>query len=345
MKVQEYRDLEKLSDIANELPKVVTNFIEQKLDENVSPSSLLEYSRDFRIFFSWIRPKLWPYVASESELKLELFNDIKREHVEQFVDHLYVSRNLQYSSMVRKFNALRSLFSFIHLEFEIKGVPVLRRNWFATFTMERPKGPMEVARQMQNKVLRFNEIYQFVQFVQEGVSEQNNLQAQWFYIQNRARDVSIITLLLESGLIVSDLVNMDINDLNLIDNYILITRQQAKVRMRHKVMFGEKAKQYLIEYMNTRTKFYNPQNEEEAFFLAKSNGEVHGKRISKRTIQVFVKKYASKFGASEVTTRQLTHSFGLLYAEKNTVRNTKQQLAQRNIEAVEKYLILSSIIK
>lgn len=274
-----------------------------------------------------------------------MFNDIKREHVEQFVDYLYVSRNLQYSSMLRKFNALRSLFSYIHLEFEINGVPVLHRNWFATFTMERPKSPMEVARQLQNKVLRFNEIYQFVQFIQEGVSEQNNVQAKWFYIQNRSRDVSIVTLLLESGLILSDLVNMNMNDLNLMDNYILITRQQAKVRMRHKVIFGEKAKQYLIEYMNVRTKFYNPQDEEEAFFLAKGNGEEHGKRISKRTIQVMVKKYASKFGASEVTTRQLTHSFGLQYAEKNTVRNTKQQLAQRNIEAVEKYLILSTIIK
>ncbi|KOY16705.1 tyrosine-type recombinase/integrase [Paenibacillus xylanivorans] len=345
MKVQEYRDLEKLFDIANMLPQVVTNFIQQKLNENVSPSSLLEYSRDFRIFFSWIRPKIWPYVASESELKLELFNDIKREHVQQFIDYLYVKRNLQYISMVRKFNALRSLFSFIHLEFENKGFPILRRNVFATFTMERPQDPLQVARSLQNKVLRLDEINQFVHFVQEGITEQNNLQAQWFYIQNRSRDVSIITLLLESGLIVSDLVNMDMNDVNMIDGHILITRQKAKVRMSHKVMIGENAKQYLIDYMNVRIRSYNPNKEEEAFFLARPNGEVHGKRISKRTIQVMVKKYASKFGASEVTTRQLTHSFGLQYAERNTVRNTKHQMAQRSIESVEKYLILSSIFK
>ncbi|MGE6663906.1 tyrosine-type recombinase/integrase [Paenibacillus xylanexedens] len=345
MKVQENRDLKKLSDMSKVLPQVIAIFIEKKLSENVSPSTLLEYSRDFRIFFSWVRPKLWPYVASESELELELFNDIKREHVNQFVEYLYVSRKLQYSSMVRKIHSLRSLFNFLHLEFESNGVPVLHRNIFATFTLERPKGPLEVARQLQTKVLRSDEIDQFVQFVRNGITEQNNAQAQWFYNQNRDRDVSIITLLLDSGLIVSDLENMDLNDINLTNDYILITRQQAKVRKSHKVKFGEKSKQYLIDYMSVRIISYNPHKGEEAFFLARPNGEAHGKRISKRAIQVMVKKYALKFGASEVTTRQLTHSFGLQYVESNTVSTTKQQMAQRNIESVEKYLILSSIIK
>ncbi|WP_405117646.1 tyrosine-type recombinase/integrase [Paenibacillus sp. FSL H8-0317] len=345
MKVQENRDLKKLSVISEVLPQVIATFIKKKLSENVSPSTLLEYSRDFRIFFSWARPKLWPYVASESELELELFNDIKREHVHDFVGYLYASRKLQYSSMLRKFHSLRSLFNYLHLEFESNGVPVIKRNIFATFTMERPKAPLEVARQLQTKVLRSEEIDQFVRFVQSGISEQNNVQAQWFYIQNRDRDVSIITLLLDSGLIVSDLENMDINDINLKDDYILITRQQAKVRKNHKVKFGEQAKRYLIDYINVRINSYNPYEGEKAFFLARPNGEAHGKRISKRAIQALVKKYALKFGASELTTRQLTHSFGLQYSESNTVSNTKQQMAQRNIESVEKYLILSSIIK
>ncbi|MCF7753962.1 tyrosine-type recombinase/integrase [Paenibacillus xylanexedens] len=345
MKVQEYRDLEKLSEIVNELPQVVTNFIEQKLDENVSPTTLLEYSRDFCIFFSWITPKLWPYIEQHNELKLELFNEITREHVQEFLDYLQFSKNHKYSTRLRRFHALRSLFSFIHRDFENTGFPILLRNVFATFTMESSNRPLEVARQLQNKVLRVKEIDQFIKFVMEGVSKHNNPRAECSYIQNRARDVSIIALFLESGLIVSDLVNMDINDINLMEGYTFVTRQKAKIRMRHKVIFGEKAKQYLVNYLDVRNKTYNPQNEEEAFFLAKPNGEIHGKRISKRAIQDMVKKYALKFGTTKVTVRQLTHSFGLQFAEKNTARNMKQQMTHRNIESVEKYLILSSIIK
>lgn len=54
MKVQEYRDLEKLSDISEELPVVIKCFMEHKLNENLSPYSLLEYTRDYRMFFNWI---------------------------------------------------------------------------------------------------------------------------------------------------------------------------------------------------------------------------------------------------------------------------------------------------
>lgn len=344
MKVQEYHDLEKLSDIADELPLVIKFFIEHKLDENLSPSSLLEYTRDYRIFFSWITPILWPNIGSVSELTLPQFNDITREHVQKFADHLSLSRKLHYSSLCRKFHSLRSLFSFLHEKFEKKGAPVLLRNVFSTFTMERPKNQLEVARQLQNKVLRSDEIHEFVKFVQEGVAELNNLQAQWFYKQNRDRDVCIVTLTLDSGLLVSDLVNLDMDDINLLDGYIDVVRQQAKVRMSHRIVFGEGAKYFLNEYMKVRTITYTPQAGEQAFFLAKPNGELHGKRISKRTIQAMVKKYASKFGASGVTVRQLTHSFGVQFAGRNNIRSVKQQLAQRNIESVEKYLILSSII-
>ncbi|TDL69378.1 tyrosine recombinase XerS [Paenibacillus amylolyticus] len=344
MKVQESRDLAMLSELIDELPLAVKCFIEHKLDHDRSPSSLLEYTRDFRLFFSWIGPNLWPFVTAENELTLDMFNDITREHVQQFSDYLTQTRNLQYSSLVRKLHSLRSLFAYLHMRFEFNETPILKRNVFATFTLERPKNQMEVARHLQNKVLRVHEIPEFVKFVQEGVIEQNNIQAQWFHNQNRARDVSIVTLLLESGVTVSDIVNLDLDDISLQDGYIIVTRQQASVRTKHQVMFGDNAKTYLYDYLKVRTDTYAPQTGERALFLAKPNGETQGKRISKRAIQAMVKKYASKFGASEVTVRQLTHSFGVQYAATNTVRNMKQQLAQRNMDSLEKYLTLSSLI-
>lgn len=344
MKVQESRDLALLSELIDDLPLAVKCFIEHKLDHDRSPSSLLEYTRDFRIFFGWIAPNLWPFVATEKELTLDMFNDITREHVQEFADYLTTSRNLQYKSLVRKIHSLRSLFTYLHLRFEYNETPILKRNVFATFVMERPSNNIEVARQLQNKVLRFNEIPAFVKFVQEGVIEKNNVQAQWFHNQNRARDVSIVTLLLESGVMVSDIVNLDLDDISLQDGYIIVTRQQASVRTKHRITFGDNARSYLYDYLKVRTDTYTPQTGERALFLAKPNGETQGKRISKRAIQAMVKKYATKFGASEVTVRQLTHSFGVQYAATNTVRNMKQQLAQRNIDSLEKYLILSSLI-
>lgn len=342
MKVQERKDLEALLIRLREMPNPVETFIKSKLENNLSPSSALEYVRDFGIFFNWASSKLWPHVAI-SELTLSMFNDLDVEHVQEFMNHLTLSRKLQYPSMLRKIHSLRSMFGFLHQEFANDGYPILRRNVFATFTMKRPKNHSEVAHQLQNKILRVNEIPAFVKFVQQDVSKLNNLQAQWFHNQNRDRDVSIITLLLESGVLVSDIVNLDLDDICLQDGYVIVTRQQSQVRRKHRIMFGESAKSYLYEYLKVRIGTYAPNPDEPALFLAKPNGESHGQRISKRTIQVMVKKYASKFGASEVTVRQLTHSFGFQYAGTNNIRNMKQQLAQRNIESLEKYFILSSL--
>ncbi|KGP81917.1 MULTISPECIES: tyrosine-type recombinase/integrase [Paenibacillus] len=342
MKVQERKDLELVLIRLNEMPQPVQIFIKNKLDNNLSPSSALEYVRDFGIFFNWISPKLWPHVEI-SKLTLALFNDINADHVKQYMNHLTYSKKLQHSSMCRKILSLRSMFGSLHQEFDNDGNPILRRNVFASFTMKRPKNTSEVAHQLQDKILRVNEIPAFVKFVQQDVSKLNNPQAQWFHNQNRNRDVSIITLLLESGILVSDIVNLDLNDICIQDGYVMVTRQQSQVRKKHRIMFGESAKTFLYEYLKVRIGTYAPNPDEAALFLAKPNGESHGQRISKRTIQAMVKKYASKFGTSEVTVRQLTHSFGFQYAETNNIRNLKQQLAQRNIESLEKYFILSSL--
>ncbi|XOJ01495.1 tyrosine-type recombinase/integrase [Paenibacillus polymyxa] len=342
MKVQECKDLEKLLIRLDKVPPSVQSFIKTKIDNGLSPSSALEYVRDFGIFFNWASPKLWPDVDI-SVLTLQFLNDISPDHVQQYMNYLTSSRNLQYSSMLRKMHSLRSLFGFLHQEFGNDGYPILRRNVFASFTMSRPRNHSEVAHQLQKKILRANEIPAFIKFVQEDVTKMNNSQAQWFHNQNRDRDVSMITLLLESGILVSDLVNLDLNDICLQNGYIIVTRQHSQIRTKHRILFGESAKTYLHKYLRDRIDTYAPKPEEPALFLAKPNGELYGKRISKRTIQVMVKKYASKFGASEVTVRQLTHSFGFQYAERNNIRNMKQQLAQRNIESLEKYFILSSL--
>ncbi len=57
-----------------------------------------------------------------------------------------------------------------------------------------------------------------------------------------------------------------------------------------------------------------------------------------------VKKYAEKYGAPQLTTRQLRHSFGLEHQRKSNLVKTKEQLALRSIETTEKYQVLAELV-
>jgi len=217
---------------------------------------------------------------------------------------------------------------------------------FRKISAKRVTDPLSTARAIQKKVLVADETDDFINYIRTvyRVENSSNLRALWFYDLNRLRDICIISLMLKTGLLVSDIVNMNLSDVSLQNNQITIIRQGAGLRSTHIVLFGDAICEDLINYLNVRDKIYRPESNEQAFFLAIPSGRTIGNRITKRAIQVLVNKYSAKYGKPEVTTRQLRHSFGLEYQNKSDFVQTKQQLALRNIEYTEKYGLLSKML-
>ena len=343
LKVQEQRDYNMLFNMISGLPLYVANYIKYKLNENVSPSTLLEYVRDFNRFFEWITLHK-DTVYSFSDITIELLQQLNVDDIYKFIDDLMAERNLVERSISRKVHSLRSLFNYLHdIAENDDGTPLLMYNVFRKIKMKRVSDVQSTARSIQSNVLQANEIQDFICFVREGfrLKLADNLQAIWNYDLNVHRDTCIVSLLLNSGLLVSDIVNLNVKDISLHRHQVSIVRQRSKSRTSHIVHFTSSAQTDLERYLSIREEIYKPQNDEPALFLSLPNGKTYGSRMTKRGIQAMVIKYRVHFGMPNLTTRQLAHSFGIEHIRNSNIVQTKHQLAQRSIEATEKYQYLS----
>lgn len=101
------------------------------------------------------------------------------------------------------------------------------------------------------------------------------------------RDTAICMVLLRTGIRVSELVGLNLEDLDLSKNSLQILRKRDKTDT---VYFDDETHDVLDAYLQER-QVYQPAKSEKALFLV-SQGRYRGKRLSVRSVQILVKKYA-----------------------------------------------------
>lgn len=100
------------------------------------------------------------------------------------------------------------------------------------------------------------------------------------------RDRTIFQILLDTGVRVSELVGMDISDINHEEMFFNVIRKGGN---QQKIYFSDETEEILQMYLSIRENF-NPPKNEKALFLS-SMGTTPGKRLSPRSVQLMTKKY------------------------------------------------------
>jgi len=209
----------------------------------------------------------------------------------------------------RKLSSLRSLFHYLSQIAEDENLnPLLRRNVMAKIPIKRVHRPKDSAAKLEGKLLQEEEIAEFIEFVRSGYAAEvaDNPRALAAHEQNRARDACIVSLVLHSGLRVSEVVNLNVDDLDL-----------------------------------KRETRYRPGKKEKALFLAIANGKTEGSRMTKRAIQEMVVKYAKRFGKPNLSIHKLRHSFATDYYMRNDLYKTQEQLGHASPETTQIYAHLT----
>ncbi|MBD8067855.1 tyrosine recombinase XerS [Bacillus sp. PS06] len=328
----------KLNIIVKELPWYVEEYFDHKR-RKLSAASLLNYCHDFKIFFNWIVSEQL-YNGSIKEIPLEFLESLTVQQVEGFLQALTYEMKNKEITVNRKLSALKSLFNYLQNIAETRDLkPYLQRNVMAKIEFNELKESMEtIANKMEGKILLGDEYEKFRRFIASDYGElvKENKKLSNFHKLNLERDTAIVSLILGSGLRLSEVVNLDLDDIDFSKFSARVIRKGNKEQY---VYFSKIAMDDLQEYLKIRAVRYEVDKSNKALFVAAAMGpKGKSRRLTARSIEKLIEKYAVAFGKPSLSVHKLRHSFATRYhSEINDVPKLRRQLGHSSIQTTMIY--------
>ena len=147
------------------------------------------------------------------------------------------------------------------------------------------------------------------------------------------RDLCLLKIGFAVGLRVSEIVQIDIDDIDFKHNTIKITGKGDKT---YSVIIGENLKQQILLWLNDRAKYFGDVNSN-ALFISQE-----GKRISTRTMKDVMDRYCDVVD-KHVTPHVMRHSCATnLYEQTGDIYLCAGQLHHSNVTTTQRYAELSN---
>ena len=270
------KDLQYLTRSAlRELPEVCADFI-LAIEPTTQPLTRYAYVNDLKLFFHYLVTECPRFADTRPELiTTQQLNEITPRDLRLYMEYLslYVKDDSEITNAelgkMRKLASLRSFYRFMFKNSLIDAdvaqlIDMPKRH-------EKPIIRMEI-----------DEVARMLDLVESGeaMSERQRSYNQ----HTRVRDLAILTLFLDTGIRVSELVGINIDDVDFSINGFLVTRKGGNQAV---LYFPNEVATVLQKYMSERKLMEPIPGHEDALFLSLQN-----KRISIRAVQMMVKKYA-----------------------------------------------------
>ena len=161
----------------------------------------------------------------------------------------------------------------------------------------------------------------------EGLSDRQKA----YHEKTKVRDVALLSLLLGTGIRVSECVGLNISDVDFKNNGILIHRKGGKEVT---IYFSDEVKEALQNYCDERVLILEESGHEGAFFLSMQN-----KRMSVRSVENLVKKYARIISPlKKITPHKLRSTYGTnLYKETGDIYLVADVLGHSDVNTTKKH--------
>lgn len=287
-----------------------------RYERNASPATIHDYHVDLSQFVKFVTPPGEKTLAP---------SDVDHHVVREFVSWLY-DRKLEKVSIARKLAALRTFFKFCVREGLAKQNPAR--------LVGTPKLPKRVPR-----ILSAEEINAFLDSLSSFEPPKKPGRRRTPRQEENAklmlkRDRAILELLYASGLRVSELVGLDLTDM---DSHEQMLRVLGKGRKERVVPYGKKARAALEAYWPVRDEILarpattpSPQ----AVFL-----NFRGGRLTDQAVRVIVKKYARLCNINwDLHPHSLRHAFAThLLADGADLRAIQELLGHVSLSTTQRY--------
>ena len=177
--------------------------------------------------------------------------------------------------------------------------------------------------------LEVNEVVDMINTVESGVGLSNRQKA--YHDNTKIRDVAIVTLFLGTGIRISELVGLNVDDLFMDSNSFVVTRKGGN---RTILYFTDEVKCAIEEWLEYRSEIKQLDKDEKALFVSLRN-----KRISVRNVQILIEKYAKIVTPlKKITPHKLRSTFGTnLYQETGDIYVVADFLGHKDINTTKKH--------
>lgn len=316
---------EKLRTILQEFPSFIRDYF-RGLEPTTTTKTRISYAYDLKVFFFFLQNSNSYF--SKKEIKdlavsdLELLEPVD---IEEYLEFLKVYqdpngkiRTNDERGIHRKLSSLRSFYLYYSKRKLIKNNP--------TIVIDMPK-------LHQKQIIRLDpdEVAELLDLVEFGGKDLTGMK-KVYYEKNKLRNLAIFTLLLGTGIRVSECVGLDIEHVDFKNNRIKIIRKGGKEDY---VYFGEEVEKALTDYIEMSRKQINAvQGHENALFLS-----IQRKRMSVKAIENLVSDTAKQVTMfKHITPHKLRSTYGTnLYKETGDIYLVAEVLGHNDVNTTRKH--------
>ena len=318
----EHDETRRLRAVTDELPPYVKEYF-RSISETTQPRTRTAYAYNIKLFFEWLidqNPTLKD--MAPKDISLDVLNRLSASDFEEYLDYLtlYTKNEREYSNDAaakkRKLVALRAFFRFLY--------QTDRLDQNVTEKVKTPKiHEKNIIRMDTNEVADFLDTVEFGDRLTKGQMR--------FHEKNKLRDLALLTLMLATGIRVSECVGINIQDVDFDHTSIRVVRKGGNEDV---VYFSDEAAGILLEYMEERKKIDAVKGSEDALFLSS-----HRSRITQRNVEYMVKKYARvTTPLKKITPHKLRSTYGTaLYQETGDIYLVASVLGHKDVNTTRKH--------
>ena len=312
----------KLREMLKELTRFCITFF-RGIEYTTSSRTRIAYAYDLGVFFNYIKDTNPAYADIEiNHFSIDILNKITVDDIEEYLDYLKVySKNSsehtnREKGIKRKLSSLKSFYNYFFCNQIIE---------------DNPAAKVRMPKLHESEIIRLDSD-EVVRLLDEVESGDNLTKSQKkYHDKTKLRDTALLTLLLGTGMRVSECVGIDINDVDFKNSGIKVRRKGGYEAI---VYFGDEVEIALLNYLEYRNTIKPVAGHENALFLSLQN-----KRISVRSVENLVKKYSGLITTlKHITPHKLRSTYGTnLYKETGDIYLVADVLGHKDVNTTRKH--------
>ena len=313
----------KLRSLTRDLPPFCGDFF-RGIEHRTSSRTRIAYAYDLHVFFDFLHKENPALAKLEiTDITLEHLDQLSVTDFEEYMEYLkyrFNERNQEVMNkergIMRKISSLKSFYNYYYRNERIKN---------------NPAALVQLPKLHEKEIIRLDvdEVALLLDEVEQGDKLTDKQKS--YHQKTKTRDLALLTLLLGTGIRVSECVGLNIADIDFKNGGIRIYRKGGKEVT---VYFGTEVEDALLDYLEERDRILPEDGHEDALFLS-----LQRKRMTVRTVENLVKKYARTVAPLKpITPHKLRSTYGTnLYRETGDIYLVADVLGHADVNTTKRH--------